>query len=69
MGAAVTLSVGSCVSIQRNVLWAEAYTAIPSGTLIHPIVWPQYTSVTDRTDKTEQTGRQTDRQTDNGPIE
>jgi len=37
---------------------AEAYS-IPSGVLIHPTVWPQYTNViqTDRQDRT-----------DNGPI-
>jgi len=37
-------------------------TSIPSGILIHPTVWPQYTNVTDRQD------RQTDRQTDICPI-
>ena len=36
-------------------------TSVPSGILIHPTVWPQYTNVTDRQD------RQTD-MTDNGPI-
>jgi len=33
-------------------------TSVPSGILIHPTVWIQYTNVTDR-----QTYRQTDRQT------
>jgi len=32
-------------------------TSIPSGILIHPVVWPQYTNHTDR-----QTDRQTDKQ-------
>ena len=32
--------------------WAEVYTSLPSGILIHPTVWPQYTNVTeDRTDR------------------
>ena len=26
-------------------------TSVPSGILIHPIIWPQYTNVTDRTDR------------------
>ena len=34
-------------------------TSVPSGILIHPAVWPQYTSVTNR---------QTDRQNDGRPI-
>jgi len=37
---------------------------MPSGILIHPAVWPQYTNVTDRTGQTdEQTDGHTDRQT------
>jgi len=32
--------------------------------LIHPTVWPQYTNVTDRTDKTGETDRQTGQQSD-----
>ena len=44
-----------------NIMWPEPrYTSLPSGSLIHPIVWPQHTNVTDRTDS--------DRQTDNGSI-
>jgi len=38
-------------------------TSVPSGILIHPTVWPQYTNVTDRTDITDRTG-----QTNNGPV-
>jgi len=39
-----------------NTMWpGPRPTSIPSGILIHPTVWPQYTNVTDR-------------QTDNGPI-
>jgi len=45
-----------------NKMWPGLRpTSLPSGILIHPTVWPQYTNVTDKTD------RQTDRQ-DNGPI-
>ena len=39
-------------------------TSVPSGILIHPTVWPQYTNVTDRqTDRRDRTDR-----TENGPI-
>jgi len=42
-----------------NTMWlGPRPTSMPSGILIHPTVWPQYTTVTDR---------QTDR-TDNGPL-
>jgi len=30
-----------CQSPSNNVVWAEAYTSIPSGILMHPAVWPQ----------------------------
>jgi len=34
--------------------WTQSHgprpTCIPSGILIHPAVWPQYTNVTDKTD-------------------
>jgi len=29
---------------------------VPSFILIHPTIWPQYTNVTDRQDRTGQTG-------------
>jgi len=51
---AVPLSVGGAGS-SCNTMWpGPRPTSIPSGILIHPTVWPQYTNVTDR---------QTDRQT------
>jgi len=28
-------------------------TSVPSGVLIHPTIWPQYTNVTDRQDRYE----------------
>ena len=37
------------VPIYHNVAWAEAYLELPSGILIHPVVWPQYTNVTKQT--------------------
>jgi len=57
--------VGGCCAPFRggagspsNTMWpGPRPTSVPSGILIHPTVWPQYTNVTDRTD------RQTDRQT------
>ena len=45
-----------------NTVWpGPRPTSVPSGILIHPTVWPQYTNVS---------GRQTDRHDiqDNGPI-
>ena len=55
------LSVGGGAATPSNTTWpGPRPTSVPSVILmIHPTVWPQYTSVTDR---------QTDRQTDNGHI-
>ena len=39
-------------------------TSLPSGILIHPAIWPQYTNVTDRTDRTRQNTTRQDRQID-----
>jgi len=36
-------------------------TGMPSFTLIHPIIWPQYTNVTDRHARRDRTDRTTDR--------
>ena len=41
---AVPLSVGELLPHLTQYRWAEAYS-IPSGILIHPTVWPQYTKV------------------------
>jgi len=50
---------GGGAGFPSNTMWpGPRPTCIPSFILIRPIVWPQYTNVTDR---------QTDRQ-DNGPI-
>jgi len=39
-----------------NTMWPGSRpTCLPSFILIHPTVWPQYTNVTDRPDRTEQT--------------
>ena len=52
--------------VTSNTMWpGPRPTCVPSFILIRPTVWPQYTNVTERTDR--QTDRQTDR-TDNGPI-
>jgi len=49
-----------------NTMWlGPTLTCIPSFILICSTVWPQYTNVRDRTG---QTGRETGRHTDNGPI-
>jgi len=49
-GNAVPLLVGGAGSDTMSP--GARPTSVPSGNLIHPIVWPQYTNVTDR-----QTGR------------
>ena len=59
VGAAVPLSMGEAGFPFNTMSPGSRPTSLPSGILIHPTVWPQYTTVTDR---------QTDRQTDNGPI-
>jgi len=44
VGVAVPLSLGVGVSCHlTHVAWAEAYTSVPSGILIHPAIWPQQT--------------------------
>ena len=35
------LFLGSWVPIEHKIAWAEAYTSIPSGILMHPAVCPQ----------------------------
>ena len=37
------LGEGDLVPIQHKVAWAEAYTSMPSTSLIHSAVWPQQT--------------------------
>jgi len=61
VGAAVPLSVGKAESPSNTM---SRPTFAPSGILIYPAVWPQYTKVTDG--QTGQTDGQ-DRQ-DNGPV-
>jgi len=53
------LKSGGCY-VLITVLLGPRPTSIPSGIVIHPTVWPQYTNVTDRRDRTGQT--------DKGPI-
>jgi len=45
LGAVVALSVGQ---LGPHLLTGPRPTSIPSGILIHPTVWPQYTNVADR---------------------
>jgi len=50
-GAAVPLSFrGGAGSPSNTISPGPKPTSVPSGTLIHPAVWPQYTNVRDRTD-------------------
>jgi len=50
-GAAVPLSVGEARSPSNTMSPGPRPTSVPSGILIHPTVWPQYTNVTDRQDR------------------
>jgi len=59
VGAAVSLLWGNWVPSNTMRPGARP-TSMPSGTLIHPTVWPQYTNITDR-----QTGQD---RTDNSPT-
>jgi len=48
-GAAVPLSIGEAES-PSNTMWpGPRPTCMPSFILIHPVIWPQYTNVTNRT--------------------
>jgi len=57
-GVAAPLSMGRAGSPSNTISPGPRPTSLPSGTLIHPTIWPQHTNVTDR---------HTDR-TDNGPV-
>jgi len=46
----------SWVPTKHNAAWDEAYTSVPSDTLIHPTLWPQCTNVTDRQDSERSDG-------------
>ena len=49
VGALPLLDGGA--AFPSNTMWPEPRpSSIPSGILIHPVVWPQYTNVTDRQD-------------------
>ena len=50
VGAAVSLLWGNWVPSNTMRPGARP-TSIPSGTLIHPTIWPQYTNITDRQDR------------------
>jgi len=56
-GAVVPLSVEAAGSPSNTIWRGLRPTAIPSGILIRPTVWLQYTNVTDMWDRT-----------DNGPM-
>ena len=48
VGAAVSLSVGGAGSPSNTMSPGPRPTSVPTGILIHPAVWSQYTNVTDR---------------------
>jgi len=51
VGAAVLLPWGAG-SPSNTMSPGPRPTSVPSGILIHPTVWPQYTNVADRTNRT-----------------
>jgi len=62
----VPRSIGGAWSLSDTMSPGPKLISLPIATLIRPVVWPQYTNVTDRQDRTGQ-DRQ-NRQADNGPI-
>ena len=48
--AAVPLSVQGAGSPSNTMSPGLRPTSVPSGSLIHPTIWPQYTNITDRQD-------------------
>ena len=50
VGASVLLYVGGARSLSNVMSHGPMSTSAPSGFLIHPTVWSQYTNVTDRQD-------------------
>jgi len=53
-GADVSLSMEGAGSTSNTMLSGPRPTSVPSGILIHPVVWPQYTNVTNRTGQDRQ---------------
>ena len=51
-GAAVPLSVGGAGSLSNAMSPGTRPTSVPSGVVIHPAVWLQYTNVADGADRT-----------------
>ena len=51
VGAAVPLSVGEGGSPFNTLSPGPRPTCIPTGILMQPTVWPQYTNVTEKTDR------------------
>jgi len=51
VGAAVPLSMGGAGSPSNTISPGPRPTSVPSGILIHPTIWPQYTNVIDRQDR------------------
>jgi len=51
VGTAVPLSMWELQSPSNTMSSRPRPTSVPSGILIHPTVWPQYTNVTDRQDR------------------
>jgi len=51
VGDVVPLSLGGAGSLSNTMSPGPRPISVPSGILIHPTVWPQYTNVTDRTDR------------------
>ena len=50
-GASVSLSLGELGPHLTQCRLGRGHTLVPSGILIHPTVWPQYTTVTERQDR------------------
>ena len=53
-GADVSLSMEGAGSTSNTMLSGPRPTSVASGILIHPVVWPQYSNVTNRTGQDRQ---------------
>ena len=53
------LGKGSVNTLSNSTMWpVSRSTCMPSFIFIHPVVWPQYTNVTDKQDReTDRTGQ------------
>jgi len=67
-GVPLSLFSGGARSPSKTMSPGTRPTFLPSGTLIHPVVWPQYTNVTDRQDRQRSDQHRANRFANGRPI-